>query len=39
MKSNLIVDKSKAFALRIIRMYQFLTAEKHETILSKQVLI
>ena len=38
MKSNLIVDKSKAFALRIIRMYQFLTAEKHETILSKQVL-
>ncbi|MEI3016882.1 MAG: four helix bundle protein [Oscillospiraceae bacterium] len=39
MKSNLIVDKSKAFALRIIRMYQFLTVEKHETILSKQVLI
>ena len=38
MKSNLIVDKSKAFALRIIRMYQFLTVEKHETILSKQVL-
>ena len=38
MKSNLIVDKSKAFALRIIRMYQILTAEKHETILSKQVL-
>jgi four helix bundle protein len=39
MKSeNPIVDKSKAFALRIIRMYQFLCGEKKEYILSKQVL-
>lgn len=38
MKDNLIVDKSKAFALRIIRMYQYLTNQKHETILSRQVL-
>jgi four helix bundle protein len=38
MKQNLIVDKSKAFALRIIRMYKFLSIEKHENILSKQVL-
>ena len=38
MKQNLIVDKSKTFALRIIRMYKFLSGEKHENILSRQVL-
>ena len=38
MKQNLIVDQSKAFALWIIRMYKFLSIEKHENILSKQVL-
>ena len=35
---NVIVDKSKAFAIRIIRLYQFLTTEKKEYILSKQLL-
>lgn len=35
---NIIVDKSKDFALRIIKMYQYLLSEKHETIMSKQVL-
>ena len=30
--------KSMAFAKRIVRMYQFLTQEKQEYILSKQVL-
>ncbi len=35
---NVIVEKSKAFALRIIKMYQYLTSEKNEYILSKQVL-
>lgn len=35
---NIIVDKSKAFALRIIKLYKFLCEEKHEYILSKQVL-
>lgn len=31
---NIIVDKSKAFALRIIKLYKFLCEEKHEYILS-----
>lgn len=35
---NIIADKSKAFAIRIIRLYQFLTTEKKEFILSKQLL-
>ena len=34
----MIVDKSKAFALRIIRLYKYLCSEQHEYILSKQVL-
>lgn len=38
MKENVIADKSKSFAIRIIRMYQFLTTEKREFILSKQLL-
>lgn len=33
-----IKEKSKAFAVRIIRMYQFLTERKHEYIMSKQIL-
>ena len=37
-ENNLIAEKSKAFAIRIIRMYQHLTAEKSEYVLSKQVL-
>ena len=35
---NIIVDKSKAFALRIIRLYQYLKNEKSEFVLSKQLL-
>ncbi len=38
MKENVIADKSKAFALRIIRLYKYLIAEKNEYVLSKQVL-
>lgn len=38
MKKNVIVEKSKTFALRIVKMYQYLTAEKKEFILSRQVL-
>ena len=37
-KDNVIVDKSKAFALRIIKMYKYLCDEKKEFVLSKQVL-
>ena len=35
---NIIADKSKAFAIRIIRMYKYLCNDKKEYILSKQVL-
>ena len=38
MKDNLIVNKSKAFALRIIKLYKYLCDEKHEYVLSKQIL-
>lgn len=34
---NAIVDKSKAFALRIIKLYKYLR-EKNEFVLSKQLL-
>ena len=37
-RENAIADKSKRFALRIIRLYQFLRKEKRETILTRQVL-
>ena len=37
-KDNAIVSKSKAFALRIIKLYHFLSDSKKEFILSKQVL-
>ena len=32
------MDKSKAFALRIVKMYQYMCEEKKEFVLSKQVL-
>lgn len=35
---NVVVDKSKAFAVRVVRLYQFLCDEKKEYVLSKQVL-
>ena len=40
MKESIIKIKSKAFALRIIKLYQYLTesAERKEYVLSKQVL-
>lgn len=38
MKENIIADKSKGFALRIIKLYKFLQGEKQEYVLSKQVL-
>ena len=38
MKDNAVEVKSKAFAIRVVRMYQFLTAEKREFVMSKQLL-
>ena len=37
MKGNLLADLSKSFALRIIKLYQYLVTEKKEYIMSKQV--
>ena len=37
-EDNLVADKSKAFAVRIIRLYQHLAQGKQEFVLSKQVL-
>ena len=38
MKENLIVDKSMDFAVRIVNLYKYLTKEKSEYVLSKQLL-
>ena len=38
MGDNVIVNKSKQFAVRIIKLYQFLISDKKEFVLSKQVL-
>ena len=37
-EENLVLEKSKAFAIRTIRLYQYLMDEKKEFIMSKQVL-
>ena len=37
-KDNAIVDKSKLFALRIIKLYNYIKDEKKEYILSKQLI-
>lgn len=38
MKNNVVLNKSKAFALRVIKLYKYLCDEKKEFVLSKQVL-
>lgn len=38
MSQNVVLEKSAKFALRIVRLYQYLTDEKKEFILSKQIL-
>ena len=38
MKNNAVMDKSYAFALRIIKSYKYLCTEKKEFVLSKQLL-
>jgi len=37
-KDNVILSKSKSFAIRVIKLYQFLSKEKSESVLSKQLL-
>lgn len=38
MEKNVLLDKSKAYAVRIVRLSQFMTEEKREFTLSKQLL-
>ncbi|MCL2342246.1 MAG: four helix bundle protein [Firmicutes bacterium] len=38
MKNNIIEEKTKQFAIRIIKLYKYLTIKKNEHILSKQLL-
>ncbi len=38
MTESVIRDKSKAFAIRIVRLYRYLCDEKKEFVLSKQLL-
>ena len=37
-KDSILREKSMAFAKRIVRLYQFLTHEKQELVMSKQML-
>ena len=36
--SNIVSEKSKNFAIRIVKLYQYLGSEKSEFVLSKQLL-
>lgn len=38
MGNSVIMDKSKKFALRIVKLYKYLNEQKHEHVLSKQLL-
>ena len=38
MEGNPIYDKALAFAIRIVRLYKYLTEEKQERVMSKQLL-
>lgn len=38
MKENVVKNKSFGFAIRIVRLYQFLVIDKKEFVLSKQLL-
>lgn len=39
MSKSLVLEKAIKFALRIVKLYLYLTEEKHEYVLSKQVLL
>ena len=38
MKRNVVKEKSFSFAIRIVKLYQFLASDKKEYVLSKQLL-
>ena len=35
---SIILSKSLHFAVRIVKLYQYLSKEKHETVISKQII-
>ena len=37
-QDSVILAKSLKFAARIVKLYQYLTKEKHETVISKQII-
>ena len=37
-QDSVILSKSLQFAARIVKLYQYLTEEKHETVISKQII-
>ncbi len=39
MSKSLVLDKAIKFALRIVKLHRFLAEEKHEYVLSKQILL
>jgi len=39
MSKNIVLEKSIKFALRIVKLYRYLSEEKNEYVLSKQVLL
>ena len=39
MRENPVLDKAIKFALRIVKLYRYLTEEKKEYVLSKQILL
>ena len=38
MRENVFVEKSKDFAVRVVRLYKYLTETKKENVMSKQLL-
>lgn len=38
MKENVIVAKSYAFAISVVKLYEYLKKEKQEFVLAKQIL-
>ena len=37
-QDNVLLDKSLHFAARIVKLHRYLTKEKHETVISKQLI-
>ncbi|MGM9936910.1 MAG: four helix bundle protein [Candidatus Ornithomonoglobus sp.] len=37
-QNSILIEKSLKFAVRIVKLYKYLIKEKHETIISKQII-